>query len=1037
MWQRRRLFPSVFVVTAILLTPWAGRLAAQPAAVRREAVSGSARGGPRTVVAADLYVDDDNTGRQEGTALRPFRTVQQAVDAAADHGVIAVAGGTYSENIRVQEKTVRLYGGYVGGTRADYAAGTAGNFRVRDAAAQVSHLKGDAKDSVVTLYEAGASVVDGFLITGGGRSSAAAPSWTGGGFYVYAGSPTISNNVIEKNRTCPPVKQDEEKLGGGIYSTGASLTIVNNIIRNNVSGRGAGIFADGPKLVIRGNTIRDNIGVSDHGGGVFLFSPDAEFSFNRVEGNEIGRDLGYGWGGGMIVVSRGGRFKLSYNVFTGNFAPSLGSAFFVDEGAAASMESDLIYGNQSGPEGEGGAVYVDGNENNIGSTLTLNHVTIADHAFNPEVRGNAVKATWNSKVVVKNSILWNNGGDDVEADARSRLTVRNTLSQEPIAGSGNFSKDPRFVNAAGHDYRLRPDSPAVGVAVADEPMGGGAADLGADVEMVLAIRSVRVGNSGPAINTALPGKTAQSGNTAEAGNTSQLGNAAESGKRNDDDGPAPRPVAKTPARPTKTYLLRGTAGELPSETGDDGTKIRKVPSEALGGTAFEIELIDSFGQRRAKVEDWTPFHTLRLDIVSRSEKELEVGFNLFHAGTTAFASRVVAPFVLKPGKNEVRIAVGDLTNTDGSPARLAEVRRWYVASETPVTLMVGDIWLEGDVARGIEKAGAAPPAIKTDPARLARIRSAAMPAFAEPIPYNTPEADAVMSAAEIFPVDNPWNTLVDDWPVHPNSRAIVASIGADKPLRYNQDMAFVIVPPNQEKVDVKLISGPDESDPGPYPIPDNTPIENWPASFQQDPALKHLTLDDVQRGKPDLEEDRHGIVVDPVGRKLYEFYRLTKTDDGWHADQASIFDLSSNRLRPDGWTSSDAAGLPILPAVVRYDEIRRGVVDHALRFTVRRSRRAYVYPATHFASRLTDENLPRMGERFRLRRDFDTSKFSPEARVIVEALKRYGMLTADNGMDWGLSVSADERLPLFHDELRRIKGSDFEVVTPPPGYGAP
>jgi len=194
---------------------------------------------------------------------------------------------------------------------------------------------------------------------------------------------------------------------------------------------------------------------------------------------------------------------------------------------------------------------------------------------------------------------------------------------------------------------------------------------------------------------------------------------------------------------------------------------------------------------------------------------------------------------------------------------------------------------------------------------------------------------------------------------------------------------------------------------------------------------------DVQRGKPSLGEDRHGIVLDPVGRKHYEFYRLTRTDKGWHADQASIFDLSSNKLRPDGWTSSDAAGLPILPAIVRHDEIKRGVIDHALRFTVRRSRRAYVYPATHFASKLTDENLPRMGERFRLRKDFDTSKLSPEVRVILEALKRYGMLMADNGMDWGLSVSGDERLPVFHEELRRVKGSDFEVVIPPPGYVAP
>lgn len=991
--RRRQRLLSSLVLAAIGLSSISEQLTAQPAEGQRALTTVSAAESARKVISADLYVDDDNAGAQDGSTLRPYRTVQQAIDAAADNAVIAVAGGTYPQNIRVQEKTVRLYGGFVGGTAADYASGAAGNFQVRDPDDHSSHLKGDGRDSVVTLYESGTSVVDGFLITGGGRSSVAVPSWIGGGFYIYQGSPTISHNVIEQNRTCPPVKQEEEKLGGGIYSTGASLSILNNIIRDNVSGRGAGIFADGPKLVIHGNTIKGNIGVSDHGGGVFIFSPDAEFSHNRVEGNEIGRDLGYGWGGGMIVVNTGGNFKLSHNVFTGNFAPSLGSAFFVDEGGSASMDHDLVYGNKGGPGFEGGVVYVDGNENGTGSSLTLNHVTVADHPSDTPIKGNAVKATWNSQVVVKNCILWNNGGDDVEADDRSKATVTNTLSQEKIQGSGNLSTDPLFVDAAGHDYHLRQDSPAVGAA---EPVAGERrANLGAD---------------GDATPSGKRGTDAGSVQTQAAGGLTAM-----------------RPVE----RPSTTYLLRGTTGERPSEVGDDGTKMSEVASEELGGTAMQIDLIDTFGQRKAKVEDWTPFSTLRLNIVSRGAKELEVGFNLFHSETKDFGTRVVAPFVLKPGKNEIRITVADLKNTNGSHAELAEVRRWYVASETPVTLLVGDIFLEGEVA------GGAGYTIKTDPARLERIRSARMPRFDEPVPYNTPDADAIMSAVEIFPANNPWNTLVEDWPVHPNSNAIVSSIGADKPLRYNQDMAFVIVPPGQKKVDVTPLEYPDESDPGPYPVADSTPIEGWPASFLADPQLKDLTLDDVQRGKPDLEADRHGIVVDPVGRKVYEFYRLTKTDDGWRADQASVFDLASNKLRSDGWTSSDAAGLPILPAIVRYDEIQRGIIDHALRFTVRRSRRAYVYPATHFASRLTDENLPRMGERFRLRKDFDTSAFSPEVRVILEALKRYGMLMADNGMDWGLSVSGDERLPVFHEELRRIKGSDFEVVIAPPGYVTP
>jgi hypothetical protein len=312
----------------------------------------------------------------------------------------------------------------------------------------------------------------------------------------------------------------------------------------------------------------------------------------------------------------------------------------------------------------------------------------------------------------------------------------------------------------------------------------------------------------------------------------------------------------------------------------------------------------------------------------------------------------------------------------------------------------------------------------------------AFPAAAQtwkgPVEFNTPEADAILAKLVVFPPDNPWNTPVDAWPVAANSGAIVAAIGPDRPLRANADMGFVLVPPDQAKVPVTLTAYTEESDPGPYPVPDNAFIEGWPASFTRSQGPERLlTLADVQRGLPNLEADRHGIIVDPTNRKLYEFYRLTRTNTGWTAEQASVFDLSSNRLRPDGWTSADAAGLPIFPAVVRYDELARGEIRHALRVTFKRTRRAYVAPATHFASRLTDENLPRMGERFRLRRDFETSGFTREVRILLEALKRYGMLVADNGIDWAVSVAPDERIPEMHEELRRIKGSDFEVVVAP------
>jgi hypothetical protein len=327
---------------------------------------------------------------------------------------------------------------------------------------------------------------------------------------------------------------------------------------------------------------------------------------------------------------------------------------------------------------------------------------------------------------------------------------------------------------------------------------------------------------------------------------------------------------------------------------------------------------------------------------------------------------------------------------------------------------------------------AAPPVVRDDPARLARIRATGMPPVTAPISFDTPQADAVLAALEVFPPDNPWNLVVADWPTHPDSRAIVASVGADKPLRANADMGFVLVPPGQPRVDVTVTDYKGESDPGPFPVPDSTPIEGWPAAYRR--AGKRPTLEQLQRDAADEGGDRHAIVVDPVGRRLYEFYAMKRTDRGWQAAQASAFDLASNRLRPVGWTSSDAAGLPIFPAVVRHDEIARGEIEHALRVTVRRSRRAYVHPATHFASRLTDPALPRMGERFRLRADFDVSRFTPPVRAILNALKKYGMLVADNGIEWAVSVAPDERIPELHAELRRVTGGDFEAVVPPAGY---
>src|SRR5438034_194765 len=185
-----------------------------------------------------------------------------------------------------------------------------------------------------------------------------------------------------------------------------------------------------------------------------------------------------------------------------------------------------------------------------------------------------------------------------------------------------------------------------------------------------------------------------------------------------------------------------------------------------------------------------------------------------------------------------------------------------------------------------------------------------MPEITKPVMFNTPEADKILAALQVFPPDNPWNEDVSKLPVHPLSAKMIAGIGADKKLACNLDMGFILVPPGQKKVPIKLVSYASESDPGPYPLPDEAPIEDWP--------LDGRKLEEHQ--KANERGDRHVLVVDPVHRMLYEFYQGRKTEAGWQAACEATFDLKSNKLRPAGWTSSDAAGLPIFPAVVRFDE---------------------------------------------------------------------------------------------------------------------
>lgn len=274
-----------------------------------------------------------------------------------------------------------------------------------------------------------------------------------------------------------------------------------------------------------------------------------------------------------------------------------------------------------------------------------------------------------------------------------------------------------------------------------------------------------------------------------------------------------------------------------------------------------------------------------------------------------------------------------------------------------------------------------------------------------------------LEGCSVFPADNIWNVPIDTLPVDPNSAAYIATIGAGEPVHadFGQGpleggpigIPYVTVPGIEPKVAVSFLYD-DESDSGPYPIPPDAPIE----------------------GGSESDGDRHILILERDNCMLYELFDARPQPDGsWTAGSGAIFDLKSNALRPTGWTSADAAGLPILPGLVRYDEVAAGEIRHALRFTVPKTRRVYVWPARHHASSLTGLQYPPMGQRFRLRPSFDITAFSPGVQVILRALKKYGMMLADNGSAWYLSGVPDEHWD--NDELRqlgRVHGSDFEAV---------
>ncbi|HEY2326623.1 MAG TPA: hypothetical protein VGH52_03970 [Gaiellaceae bacterium] len=281
----------------------------------------------------------------------------------------------------------------------------------------------------------------------------------------------------------------------------------------------------------------------------------------------------------------------------------------------------------------------------------------------------------------------------------------------------------------------------------------------------------------------------------------------------------------------------------------------------------------------------------------------------------------------------------------------------------------------------------------------------------------SPKAPTI-AGCPVFPATSVWNQAVDKLPVAANSAQMIASIGVDSSLHpdfgsglYDGSqigIPYVVVhgakiPKSRVKFDYA-----DESDQGPYPIPRNVPIEGQP--------------------HPN-DGDRHALIVDEDSCRLYELYALQHTASGWTAGSGAIWSLRSNKLRPAGWTSADAAGLPILPGLARWADAATGAINHALRFTASRTRKTYIYPARHFASSDSDPSLPPMGLRVRLKASVNISSFPLQARIVLTALKKYGMILADNGSPWYISGAPNSHWS--NDQLHslsRLTGDDFEVV---------